>query len=207
MPASPRPTSNTAPATADDTGRYAPPTTAHTTGDGGAARTTVARTAAALRGRLGWICCATGVLLCALGWYGVSGERYAARQIPYLASATAPGTALIVGGSILLAARRRNAARPAPEMEQMQRQLALLTRLLTEAAEAERSATGGGAVNGGPAGSSNAPWLLSVPGGRTYHRSDCLLVLGRQDPEHLLNGDAAARGLRPCPLCEPPEEA
>ena len=205
MPASPRPTSNTAPATADDTVWAAPPT-ARTAAVGGAARTTVARATAALRGRLGWICCATGVLLCALGWYGVSGERYAARQIPYLASATAPGTALIVGGSILLAARRRNAARPAPELEQMQRQLALLTRLLTEAAEAERAAAGS-AVNGGPVGTDNAPWLLAVPGGRTYHRSDCLLVLGRQDPERLLNGDAAARGLRPCPLCEPPEEA
>lgn len=156
-----------------------------------------ARAAQALRDRLGWVCCATGVLLCALGWYGVSGERYTARQVPYLASATAPGAALIVGGSILLAARRRSTG-PTPDQRQMERQLALLTRLLTEAVQAERTA--GGAVS--PSGS----WLLAVPGGRTYHRSDCLLVQGRQDPEQLLNGDATARGLRPCPLCEPPDE-
>ncbi|MFC1420710.1 hypothetical protein [Streptacidiphilus cavernicola] len=184
MPASPRPTTNTARA---------------------AAAATAA--AAVLRERLGWICCATGVLLCALGWYGVSGERYAARQIPYLASATAPGTALIVGGTLLLAARRRN-ARPSPEVDQMQRQLALLTHLLTEAAEAERAERAEQAGdNGGPDATDNLPWLLAVPGGRTYHRSDCLLVLGRQDPVRLLNGDAAVRGLRPCPLCEPPEGA
>ena len=159
--------------------------------------TTAVRATAALREHLGWIYCATGVLLCALGWYGVSGERYAARQIPYLASATAPGTALIVGGSILLAARRRS-ARPTPEQERMQSQLALLTHLLTEAAQ---SAAAEGEAPA--AASDGTSWLLAVPGGRTYHRSDCLLVQGRQDPEHLLNGDAAARGLRPCPLCEP----
>ncbi|MFC1408366.1 hypothetical protein ACEZCY_03600 [Streptacidiphilus sp. N1-12] len=158
------------------------------------------RTAQALRDRLGWICCATGVLLCALGWYGVSGERYTARQIPYLASATAPGAALIVGGSVLLAARRRG-ARPSPEYEQLQRQLATLTRLLTEAVQAEQNDRAEASEIDGSA----RPWLLAVPGGRTYHRSDCLLVQGRQDPEQLLNGDVASRGLRPCPLCEPPE--
>ena len=199
MPGTPRPTTGTRPPTADTSTGAATRTTA--------LPTALARVAPALRERLGWICCAAGVLLCALGWYGVSGERYAARQIPYLASATAPGTALIVGGSILLAARRRN-AQPTPELEQMQRQLAVLTHLLTEAAQAERAESAERGPDGAASGAANgAPWLLSVPGGRTYHRSECLLVLGRQDPERLLNGDATARGLRPCPLCEPPEEA
>lgn len=151
----------------------------------------------ALRERLGWISCATGVLLCALGWYGVSGERYAARQIPYLASATAPGTALIIGGAVLVAARRRPRG-ASPEQQRMERQLTLLTELLTDAVQAERAAADAPAVDSGR--------LLAVPGGRTYHRADCLLVQGRQDPQRLLNGDATARGLRPCPLCEPPEE-
>ncbi|MHA6763726.1 hypothetical protein [Streptacidiphilus sp. PAMC 29251] len=166
------------------------------------------KAAQALRDRLGWICCAGGVLLCALGWYGVSGERYTARQVPFLASASAPGAALIVGGSVLLAARRRQ-PRPTPEYEQLQRQLALLTRLLTEAVQAEQTeqAQRSAAVAPPAAAPAAVPLLLAVPGGRTYHRSDCLLVQGRQDPEHLLNGDVAARGLRPCPLCEPPEGA
>ncbi|MFD0428660.1 hypothetical protein ACFQ60_14135 [Streptomyces zhihengii] len=48
-----------------------------------------------------------GAVLCVLGWYGVSGERTAARQLPYLASATVPGAALLVAGAVLLAASAR----------------------------------------------------------------------------------------------------
>jgi len=168
-----------------------------------------ARTALhSLRTHLGWVCCAGGVLLCALGWYGVSGERYTARQIPYLASATAPGTALIIGGTVLLAARRRDLpATPGQlrDQEQMQRQLAVLYQLLTDAVETAEapSRADGDAPRAGA--DSSAAFLLAVPGGRTYHRTGCLLVQGRQDPERLLDGAASERGLRPCPLCDPPE--
>ncbi|MEY9841107.1 hypothetical protein [Streptacidiphilus sp. EB103A] len=167
-----------------------------------------ARTALqALRTHIGWVCCAGGALLCALGWYGVSGERYTARQIPYLASATAPGAALIIGGTVLLAARRRDLP-ASPEQqrdqEQMQRQLAVLYQLLTDAVEtAETPSPGEDAARAGA--DSSAALLLAVPGGRTYHRTGCLLVQGRQDPERLLDGAASERGLRPCPLCDPPE--
>lgn len=169
-----------------------------------------ARTALqALRTHLGWVCCAGGVLLCALGWYGVSGERYPARQIPYLASATAPGAALIIGGTVLLAARRRD-AQASPEQqrnqEQMQRQLSLLYQLLTDALETAEAAPARPAADpGAGTGTDGSALLLAVPGGRTYHRTGCLLVQGRQDPERLLDGTAAERGLRPCPLCDPPE--
>jgi hypothetical protein len=147
-------------------------------------------------------------LLCALGWYGVSGERYTARQVPYLTSATAPGVALIVGGTVLLAAQRRNLI-ASNELERLSRQLEVLCQLLTEAAQNETAAESGAATGPGPGaagdGGSVRPWLLAVPGGRTYHRFDCLLVQGRRDPERVMNGSAAAQGLRPCPLCEPPE--
>jgi hypothetical protein len=178
----------------------------------------------ALRTHLGWICFATGALLCALGWYGVSGERYSARQIPYLASATAPGTALLVGGLVLLAARR-GTAEPNPEQERMQRQIAVLYQLLTETDEAQAArqptaaegtaagaagGTGGtGAAGGtGSAGTSSVPSreaLLTIPGGGMYHRAGCLLVQGRTDAEEVEPATATARGLRPCPLCDPPE--
>ncbi|MBM7173531.1 hypothetical protein JQK87_35130, partial [Streptomyces sp. G44] len=49
-----------------------------------------------------WAACAAlagGAVLCVLGWYGVSGERFAERQLPYLASCTVPGAALIVAGA------------------------------------------------------------------------------------------------------------
>ena len=98
------------------------------------ARPSAERAVAALRALgpyLGWICCALGALLCALGWYGVSGEVYAARQIPYLASATAPGAALIVGGLVLLAGRGAGldgGSGPAggPGQERLRRQVAEL---------------------------------------------------------------------------------
>lgn len=59
----------------------------------------------ALREWPGWFIAAAGVVLCVIGWYGVSGERFAARQLPYLASATVPGAALIVAGAVLVTAR------------------------------------------------------------------------------------------------------
>jgi len=172
-----------------------------------------------LHAQLGWVSCAVGVLLCALGWYGVSGERYSARQIPYLASATVPGAALIVGGMVLLAARSRgagagaatDAVRATPEQEQMHRQTALLYQLLTKELDLPTDPTDLTVRRkdvGEAAGASSAPsaeQLLSVPGGRTYHRADCPLVQGRQDPEPTAPDAVAARGLRPCPLCEPPE--
>ena len=46
---------------------------------------------------------ATGAVLCVIGWYGISGERFAERQLPYIASCTVPGAALIVAGAVLLA--------------------------------------------------------------------------------------------------------
>jgi hypothetical protein len=158
------------------------------------------------------------VLLCTLGWYGVSGERYTARQIPYLASATAPGAALIIGGTVLLAARRHDLS-ASPEQqrdqEQMQRQLAVLYQLLTDAVKTAETASqpaadaptlrAGTGTGTGTGADSSAALLLAVPGGRTYHRTGCLLVQGRQDPERLLDGAASERGLRPCPLCDPPE--
>lgn len=205
-----------------DTGAATGPGTGAAPAATAAAAATEAAQAAlrTVRGRLGWICCATGALLCALGWYGVSGERYSARQIPYLASATAPGVALLISGAILLAARRNDPDCPcdrAPdhdtdtdtdnthhttstteqELARLTDQLTLLNQLLTEASQ-------GGPESPDPRPSA-AFRLLAVPGGRTYHRADCLLVQGRRDPERVVDGIAAARGLRPCPLCEPPE--
>ncbi|WP_051943328.1 hypothetical protein [Streptacidiphilus rugosus] len=155
-------------------------------------------------GRTGWVCGAAGALLCVLGWYGISGERYAERQLPYLASASIPGAALIVAGAVLI-------ARPDPEQareqerersgrdEELRRQLALLYDLLVE--EAGRTPQGGGLAT---AAGSGVPTRLSyLPNGRTYHRAGCLLVEGRGDALPVTPAGARDRGLRPCPLCAP----
>src|SRR5579883_1873380 len=80
----------------------------------------------------GWVAGGAGVVLCVLGWYGVSGERYVARQIPYLASATAPGVALIVAGAALVAGRGRGGGSGGVD-EETRRRVAELHALLTEA--------------------------------------------------------------------------
>ncbi|MFD8154596.1 hypothetical protein ACFV28_28130 [Streptomyces sp. NPDC059720] len=142
----------------------------------------------------GWAALAAGAVLCVAGWYGVSGERWAERQLPYLASCTIPGAALIVAGAVLLARGREAAA--AARVEE-------LYGLLVEPDP-------GGA--GDPEGVASAPLavsgrLLTVPGGTLYHRSDCPLVAGKDGAVPVDAGPAASGGLRPCPVCEPAEEA
>jgi hypothetical protein len=156
-----------------------------------------------LRGRVGLAAGAAGALLCVLGWYGVSGERYAERQLPYLASATIPGAALIVAGAVLLARpdEEEERERVAGD-EETRRQLRLLYELLVE--EAGRTAAGSGVADAG--GEQAAPGRFCyLPNGRTYHRTGCLLVEGRGDALPVTPAGAQERGLRPCPLCTPDE--
>ncbi|SEM67079.1 hypothetical protein [Streptacidiphilus jiangxiensis] len=162
---------------------------------------------AGLRGRAGLLAGAAGALLCVLGWYGVSGERYAERQLPYLASATIPGAALIVAGAVLLARPDEEEARErAAGDEETRRQLRLLYELLVE--EAGRTAPGDAPGPGGDSGDTQGEGtgpgrLCYLPNGRTYHRPGCLLVEGRGDALPLTPAAARDRGLRPCPLCSP----
>ncbi|QMU78455.1 hypothetical protein GXW83_24840 [Streptacidiphilus sp. PB12-B1b] len=188
-----------------------------------APRALAARTLAALRDvralrarrvarvRTGWIAVALGAGLCFLGWYGVSGERYTARQLPYLASATAPGVALLLGGTILLGNGDGDAR--SLQQERILRQLELLYRLLTEAAAAdapreptaERPQAGSAATETAKTTTAAAGAVLfAVPGGGTYHLAECLLLQGRDDPQPAAPGTIVQRALRPCPLCEPP---
>ncbi|MFF2508597.1 hypothetical protein ACFVTY_35310 [Streptomyces sp. NPDC058067] len=135
---------------------------------------------------------AAGAVLCVIGWYGVSGERFAARQLPYLASCTVPGAALIVAGAVLLTYGRGASA--AARMEEL---YALLVSVAPDDG-AERGDEGAGE------GLASSGTLLMVPGGTLWHRADCPLVAGKPEavPADL---EAAARGdLSPCPVCAPP---
>lgn len=69
----------------------------------------------------GWVSLAAGGVLCVIGWYGTSGERFVEQQIPYLASSTVPGAALIVAGAVLLA--RGEQAVAAERIEELHRLL------------------------------------------------------------------------------------
>ncbi|MFD9686126.1 hypothetical protein ACFWXO_10220 [Kitasatospora sp. NPDC059088] len=145
------------------------------------------------RERAGWLLLAVGAVLCVLGWYGVSGERFVEQQVPYLASATVPGAALIVAGAVLVALR------PPPPRghlgELTDRRVERLYDLLVEP-----GAEPGPGPDPAPAHRSGP---LAVPEGTRYHRPDCPLVTGKATAAPV---DAAAvqeRGLTPCPLCSP----
>ncbi|MEU6260661.1 hypothetical protein [Streptomyces sp. NPDC047043] len=141
----------------------------------------------------GWAALAAGAVLCVIGWYGISGERYAERQLPYLASCTVPGAALIIAGSVLLTHGRNALA--AARVEELYGLL-----VAAETADGEDSAQAAAmplAVSGD---------LLMVPGGTLWHRADCPLVAGKVeavpvDAKLLTGGE-----LGPCPICEPSEE-
>ncbi|MGW3123326.1 hypothetical protein ACWDBW_40490 [Streptomyces sp. NPDC001107] len=141
----------------------------------------------------GWAALAAGAVLCVIGWYGISGERYAERQLPYLASCTVPGAALIIAGSVLLTHGR--GALAAARVEELYGLL-----VAAESADADESRQAAAlplAVSGD---------LLMVPGGTLWHRADCPLVAGKAeavpvDAKLLQSGE-----LGPCPICEPADE-
>ncbi|MGW0832909.1 hypothetical protein [Streptomyces prunicolor] len=140
----------------------------------------------------GWAALAAGAVLCVIGWYGVSGERYAERQLPYLASCTIPGAALIVAAAILLTHGR--SALAAARVEELYG--LLVAAEPDDAVESAQSAAAPIAISGD---------LLMVPGGTLWHRADCPLVAGKPeavpvDAKLVANGE-----LSPCPICEPAE--
>ncbi|MET9765024.1 hypothetical protein ABZ016_39145 [Streptomyces sp. NPDC006372] len=141
----------------------------------------------------GWAAVAAGAVLCVVGWYGVSGERFAERQLPYLASCTIPGAALIVSGAVLLAHGRGSIA--AARVEE-------LYGLLVTAGPAEGDGTG----HAGLAPLAVSGELLMVPGGTLWHRADCPLVAGKAEAVPVDSGLVASGELGPCPICEPAEE-
>ena len=137
----------------------------------------------------GWGVLAVGAVLCAVGWYGVSGERYAERQLPYLASCTIPGAALLVAGAVLLTyGHQRDASARVEE----------LYRLLVAAAPAEPeddpAVTAPVAVSGD---------LRMVPGGTLWDRAVCPLVAGKAAAVPVDGRLLASGELDPCPICEP----
>jgi hypothetical protein len=139
----------------------------------------------------GWAALAAGAVLCVIGWYGISGERYAERQLPYLASCTVPGAALIIAGAVFLAHGRNTIA--ALRVEEL---YGLLVAAEPADAEEPGQPTAPIAVSGD---------LLMVPGGTLWHRADCPLVSGKVEAVPVDAKLVASGELGPCPICEPTE--
>ncbi|MER7754537.1 hypothetical protein [Kitasatospora sp. NPDC097643] len=140
----------------------------------------------------GWILTAAGAVLCVLGWYGVSGEHFVEQQVPYLASSTIPGAALLLAGVLLVALRPPP---PAGRDGLTDQRVARLYELLVE--PDGPTADPAGAATG-------ATGWRAVPEGTHYHRPDCPLVAGKAQAEPVDAEAVRARGLTACPVCEPP---
>ncbi|MFI6281119.1 hypothetical protein [Streptomyces sp. NPDC050988] len=138
----------------------------------------------------GWAALAAGAVLCVLGWYGISGERFAERQLPYLASCTVPGAALIIAGAVLLTHGRNALA--AARVEELYGLLVAADP--ADADESRQAASAPVAVSGD---------LLMVPGGTLWHRADCPLVSGKTEALPVDSRVLASGELDPCPICEP----
>ena len=141
----------------------------------------------------GWAALAAGAVLCVSAGTASRASAYAERQLPYLASCTVPGAALIIAGAVLLAHGRNALA--APRVEELYGLL-----VAAEPADAEET---GPAVSAPLAVSGD---LLMVPGGTLWHRADCPLVAGKVEAVPVDSKLVASGELGPCPICEPTEE-
>ncbi|MFD0404300.1 hypothetical protein [Kitasatospora sp. NPDC127116] len=164
-------------------------------------RTRPLRTAREWAGRL---LAAVGAVLCVLGWYGTSGERFVEQQVPYLTSSTVPGTALIVSGTLLVALRPPS---PPEHTDLTDRRVERLYDLLVEPdagpAPPDPADRSGQADEASEADVTDGSRWLAVPEGARYHRPDCPLVAGKHLAAPVDANAVRARGLTPCPLCSP----
>jgi hypothetical protein len=142
------------------------------------------------------LCLFGGAVLLVVAWYDISGTAQLYQQMPYLVSAGFTGLALIMVGSALVVAGRN---------DRVERRLAQLLDAITEAAGPQAGGTAE-LPAADPTGTdplvNAAQAYVTVPGGTTYHRPDCLLVRDKDaspaDPAAISTGS-----LTPCPVCVP----
>jgi hypothetical protein len=146
-----------------------------------------------VRPYVGWILLVLGAVAIFLGWLGISGQSLTAKQLPYLVSGGLAGVALIVVGSVFLAADsfRRNVSR----LDGLERKVDDLYALLVlEPPTVTEPDPGPAADEAG---------YVALPTGSTFHRATCRLVAGKPDVVAVDADDIAARSLQPCPVCDP----
>ena len=156
----------------------------------------------AFRPYAGWCFYGFGALLVVLGWFGVSGESIVAKQLPYLVSGGLGGVLLAVLGAYVLGidALRRDSGR----LDRMERQIEELHRALLERTDAPAvtDTTSVPDAARGANGRHGGTTVVLVEAGESFHRPSCALVDGKPGTS-IDAADAAGRGLRPCPVCEP----
>ena len=118
-------------------------------------------------------------VLLVVGWWDISGTAVVAKQLPYLASATIPGAALLITGAVVsLSALGRG-----------DRRVDALYELLTEPLPNAPGTPG-----------TTIEELVTVEGTGRYHRPSCVLVVGKLT-RGLDRTEVAAGTLTACPVC------
>lgn len=160
----------------------------------------------AVRPVVGWVLAALGGLALLLGWYGVSGQALTAKQLPYLVSGGLTGIGLLVIAAVFLATE--DVRRQLDRLGEVERKVDALYGLF--AADMAEAAAGGAAGHAtvvlpvAPrSATADQAIVVALPAGSSYHRPDCALVSGKAEAEPVDVAAAAARGLRPCRVCDP----
>jgi hypothetical protein len=139
---------------------------------------------------LGLLFVTAGFVVIGKAWDGAASINFTTGQFPYLLSGGFMGLGLIVTGcTLLLLATVRG------EREVMTQKFDEVTKLLS------RSLTRMSASSNGLAGSGEQV----VAGETTYHRPGCKILQGKPGLATVTLEQAAAEGLTPCRVCDPPE--
>jgi len=126
---------------------------------------------------------ALGLLAILLGYNGAAGNLDVRAQLPYIVSGGLVGVSLVIVGAALMITQGAR--------EDRQRLEALLLQLV--------DAQPAGGYDGVP---SDADGLYAA-GTASFHKPGCRLVDGREEIAYVTAGEAAARNLKPCRVCQP----
>jgi hypothetical protein len=144
-------------------------------------------------GILGIVLAVSGVVFIFLGWYGVSGRPTVGEEMPYLASGTIPGAAMLVAAAIMLTGdvKHRAAERTNAMMSELH---ALLVETVPDVLRSDETAVSAEIAGGG---------LVAGERGEHFHQADCALVVGKAGVVAVDLETIRRRGLAACPVCEP----
>ena len=168
--------------------------------------------AGAVRPWAGWILAGVGIIVIIVGWYGVSGQALVAKQLPYLISGGLGGVALVgVGAAMISAERRRQDTGRIERLEEMVGELRAVLLAHPDAPTVRVSSTGssgaaGAAHRAGPStngAAAEAPGLVAIPTGTTYHSPGCQMMRGKDGVQAVTARSIEQRGLSACRVCEP----
>lgn len=133
---------------------------------------------------------AVGFLLIVLGWNGAASLDRVPGQMPYVISGGVAGLGLVLTGLVLAL------------VQEARRNTSLTLAKLDELGERIERAGGGAGPTAVPTDGSAV-----IAGRTTYHAPDCNVVAGRTDLQPMAVEAAVERGLAPCRICEPQQQA